>query len=480
MLIGREREQKVLNKILHSKEAEFLVVYGRRRVGKTFLIQDYFQNKPCVLLHATGTQNGNLKKQLANFSKIFADTFFNGLPLQSFLSWDDAFMQLSQQIRARKEKVVVFLDELPWMAARKSGLLEALDYHWNRYWSVLPNLVLIVCGSSASWLIKKIIYNKGGLHNRITGSIQLAPFNLAEVRAYLKSRKVKLTDNHILCLYMALGGIPYYLRYVEPGLTAQQNIQQILFADNAPLQDEFNKLFHSLFANAEAYIELIKLIAKKPVGISRADLEQKAKHTGSGGRLTHRIKDLTAAGFIQEYTAWQRKQGEYYKLIDEFSLFYLQWVKVSKTKQFPREYWLAQSDTPAYHAWSGYAFERVCSKHIDQVMHALHIKSAATIHAWRHLPKNKLVQGAQIDLLVDRTDDAITLCEMKYTTKPYLIDKQYAKQLRDKRSIFQQVTNTDKQLFWALVTASGLKKNRYSDELISHVVTLSDLFVMVN
>jgi AAA+ ATPase superfamily predicted ATPase len=477
MIVGRKKELKVLNSIYSSHEAEFLVVYGRRRVGKTYLIREYFSNVKCKLLHATGLQHGGQKKQLKKFADAISETFLDNVALQTPKDWDEAFSILHKQLSKCQEKVIVFLDELPWMATRRSGLLEELDYNWNRNWSKMPNVILVVCGSSASWLIKKIINNKGGLHNRVTQLINLMPFSLAETNDFLKSRNINLNQNHVLSLYMGLGGIPYYLKYVERGLSAEQNIQNIFFTKDAPLQNEFNKLFESLFENAEAYIELVKLIAKRKEGVRRAELKVEANHSSGGGRLSKRLQDLKESSFIEESIPLSRTKGEYYKLTDEFCLFYLQWVDPSKQKQFTSDYWLNQSQRPAYYAWSGYAFEAVCMKHVDHIIRALDIKASGQVGAWRFTPRKNLSDGAQIDFVIDRIDNAITLCEIKYTDQVYAVDKQYAKILKNKIAVFKEKTGTKKQIFLAMICAQGLKNNIYSQELVDGgVVTLNDLF----
>ncbi len=476
MIIGRKREQKLLEKAYRSNEAEFIALYGRRRVGKTYLIREFFTNKKCHFFHATGLQNGDLKIQLKKFSEALSLTFFNNAPLETPKSWGDAFALLQAQLLQARGKVVIFLDELPWLATRKSGLLQELDYYWNRHWVGMRNVILVVCGSSASWLIKKIIYAKGGLHNRTTAQIKLLPFSLGETDAYLKSRKIKLNHKHVLSLYMAVGGIPYYLRYVDHGFSADQNIQHIIFDNEAPLRDEFTKLFDSLFENADAYKELVTLIAHQKEGLTRVELNSLSKASQSGGRLSERLDDLISAGFIEEYIPWGRTTGSYYKLIDEYCLFHLHWVASHKGKKFAQEYWLDQSQRPAYYAWSGYAFEAVCMKHIDEIVRALKIRASSTIGSWRTSGRKTSEQGAQIDLVIDRSDNAITLGEIKYTQQPFAIDKQYAQKLRATIALFKQKTKTTKQIFLAMISANGLKKTLYSEELVTSLVTLADLF----
>lgn len=475
MIIGRKREQKSLKKAYDSTEAEFIVIYGRRRIGKTYLIDKFFMSKKCKVFHATGLQKGTLRQQLKKFAEALSHTFFDNAPLGTAKSWDEAFDVLHKQISKFKEKVVIFLDELPWMATRKSGLLQEIDYYWNHYWAKMPNVILVVCGSSASWLIRKIIYNKGGLYNRVTCQIRLLPFTLSEASEYLKSKGVKLNNKHILSLYMALGGVPYYLKYVEPGLTAEQNIQQIIFDKNTPLKDEFNKLFESLFDNADTYIELVKVIAKKKEGIGRSELKSMVKLSTGGGRLSTRLQDLCETGFIEEYIPWARHQGEYYKLIDEFSLFYLHWIVGQKSKKFTSDHWVDQSNRPSYYSWSGYAFEAVCMKHIDQIIRALNIRASST-GSWRFIPRKKTENGAQIDLIIDRSDNAMTVCEIKYTQQPFSLDKQYAEKLKNKIAIFKKKTSVDKQVFLVMIVASGLEKTIHSKEMVDAVITLDALF----
>jgi len=477
MIVGRENEQRLLENLYKSNEAQFACLYGRRRIGKTFLVREFFANKDCIFFHTTGTQKASAKKQIKKFTGVVSTTFFDGIAIETPKNWEEALDLLHKQIsKITTKKIVIFLDELPWMATPKSGLLQEIDYFWNHHWAKIKNIILIVCGSSASWLIRKIIYNKGGLHNRTTCQMKLLPFNLHETKKYLHSKNIKLNNNHMVDLYMAFGGVPYYLSYIQPGLTSQQNIQKLIFDKNAPLKDEFNKLFESLFSSADSYIELIKIIVKKREGIRRVELQNLAKLSSGGGRLSKRLNDLIEVGFIEEYIPWGRNRGEYYKLIDEFCLFYLHWVYSKKREQFASNYWAGQRQKSAYYAWAGYAFESICIKHANQIIQSLNIDSASTIGSWRFIPRKKLETGAQIDMIIDRTDNAITLCEIKYTEGSFLIDKQYAAKLQNKIKIFKLVTKVTKQIFLVLISANGLKRNKYAEELISSVVTLNDLF----
>jgi AAA+ ATPase superfamily predicted ATPase len=478
MIVGRKNELRMLEKIYKSKEAEFVTVYGRRRVGKTYLIREFFTSKKCRFLHATGIRGGTTETQLKKFSEALSHTFFDNAVLAPFKNWGEAFSLLQTQIAKHKEKIVLFLDELPWMATKKSGLLQELEYYWNRYWSGIPQVIVIACGSSASWLIKKIIYNKGGLYNRTTCQIRLLPFTLAETHHYLKSRKVAINQKQVLALYMVLGGIPYYLRYVEPGLSAAQNVQKIIFDKNSPLADEYERLFDSLFEHAHIYKELVKILSRKKEGVGRAELGSDGSAIEkSGGRLSERLEDLKATGFIEEHIPWGHQKGAYYKLIDEFCLFYLHFVETYKGKSFARDFWIHHSQSPAYHSWAGYAFEAVCMKHLDQILHALNIQTSSTIGSWRYTPKRKTAQnGAQIDLIIDRNDAVLNICEIKHTDKPFVVDKPYAEKLKKTIELFKQKTGINKQIFVTFISASGLKKTIYSEDMVSCVVVLDQLF----
>ncbi len=479
MIIGRKRELKLLEKAFQSKEAEFITLYGRRRVGKTYLIRQFFSTKDCHYFEATGYQHGSMKTQLESFTDALSESFFNKTPLKTPRDWKEAFDILHKQLLLVPEdkKIVIFLDELPWMATRRSSLMQAIDYYWNHYWSGIARIIFVICGSSASWLLQKIIYNKGGLHNRTTLQLELTPFTLYETKKFLVNKGVHLENQHILELYMALGGIPYYLKLVQPGMSAQQNIQLLFFDKKALLKDEFDKLFDSLFDGADAYKELVEIVSIKKEGIPRSELQKVATLSTGGGRLTKRLKDLCYTGFLEEYVPWGRTLGEYYKVTDEFCLFYAQWLYMKKGKRFTPNRWMLESQRPSYYAWAGYAFEAICLKHIDQIIASLGITSASSYGSWRFTPRQKNDgDGAQIDLVIDRLDNAITLCEIKYTGQPFAIDKQYAAKLNKVMSIFRSKTRIKKQIFFAMVSANGLKQTIYSEEMLSGVVTLDNLF----
>ena len=476
VIIGRKRERELLERAYRFSEAQFITIYGRLRVGKTYLIKEFFSEKDCIFVHIIGKQHGKLKDQLEAFMQAVSRAFYDGAPLEVPLSWDKAFWQLNQLIEKSDKKVVLFFDELPWLASRKSGLMSRISEYWNSVWAGMPNVILVAGGSSVLWMLKHIIYNLGGLYNRTTLEINLRPFKLWEAREYLENKGVHLSDRDILSLYMAVGGIPYYLNYVLPGQSIKEAIQQLFFDDSASLKDEYSKLFKSLSNGADVYEEIVSVIAASKEGIMRGELDKRLSLLSSGGQLSQKLKDLCDAGFIRAYLPWEKSIGKYYKVIDEFCLFYLHWVKGYKGDSFDQDHWIIQSQKPVYHTWSGYAFEAVCSRHIHQIVRTLGIRSVNALSSWQFAPRKKNERGAQIDLVIDRTDDAITLCEIKYTDEPFAITKSYAEVLNRKISVFKKHTKTKKQIFLGIVSANGLKKTMYSEEMVSGVVTLEDLY----
>ncbi|MBP9778225.1 MAG: ATP-binding protein [Rickettsiaceae bacterium] len=486
MLIGREIEKKILEDFYKSNQAEFLAIYGRRRIGKTYLIKQFFAKSNAIFFHATGLKDGSLNEQLSMFAKEIGRTFFKDLPLKVPVSWIDAFELLTDIIEKQMsadKKLVIFLDELPWMATHKSKLLQALDYFWNHTWSDNPKIKLIICGSSASWVINKIIKDRGGLHNRVTRRILLQPFLLNDTKKFLLSKGVKLNNKHVAQVYMMTGGVPFYLSFIPKGASAAQIIEQLSFSSNGILLKEFDDLFLSLFDNADYYIELIRIIAKNRYGISLADISRNSEKITNGGRTSVKLKDLEEAGFILEFVPFgHEKRGTYYKVIDEYTLFYLSWIEPIRKKiqkgKLESGYWQVMQNSARWHSWAGLAFEALIYKHLTNVRKKLGIPVTAMADAWRYVPsRSSQDQGAQIDLLFDRLDDVITICEIKYTDKPFVIDKEYSKKLINKRDVFVKQTGTKKDIFITMITCNGIVDNPYSDALITGVVTLDDLFI---
>src|ERR1700733_9114429 len=378
-IIGRQREQELLKELVKSRKSEFIAIYGRRRVGKTYLIKNLMQSFPCVFFHVTGLQKGSSKEQLKEFAKQIGKTFYNSPSLIPEKNWMDAFENLTATINeVPKEKtVVLFFDEFPWMATPRSKILTALELYWNRYWVFEKRIKLVICGSATSWIIKHIINNKGGLHNRVTRTIHLRPFSLYETESYLKEYQIKITRRQILDLYTVLGGVPLYWSFVRKGRSAHQCIDELCFQSDGPLVKEFERLFESLFEDPKPYTELIP-ISKLP----------------DGGGTVHKLHQLEEAGFITSLVPYGHKdRGVYYVIDDEYSLFYLRWIepnlKTIAKKATNDGFWTSQANQPAWKIWAGLSFESICYKHIDQIRKALNIDPGATVGTWRFSPKPK-------------------------------------------------------------------------------------------
>ncbi len=478
-IIGRCDEQKLLKNRFKTKEAEFLAVYGRRRVGKTFLIRNTIQEAEVESIEVTGLKDGTLQQQLEVFVRAFTKTFSPKYTLAIPTSWMQAFEMLTLSI-PEKKPFIIFLDELPWLATAKSGFLQALDHFWNTEWVNRPNVKLIVCGSAASWILDHVVNARGGLHNRLTATILLKPFTIHETAEFLASRSFRINTMQILDLYLIMGGVPFYLKALEKGLSVMQNINQLCFTANGLLYGEFERLYSSLFKNSDAYIEIIRVVAQQSQGVDLHTLEQHLKLSASGGTLTKRLQELEAAGFMISFIPYGReKKGVFYRVIDEYTLFYLRWIEPVmnriKLTSSQSNYWQSKCQTPSWKSWVGYAFEAFCYKHIDQIVHALKIHSGFEVGTWRYLPKSKEEKGTQIDLLLDRDDGVINVIEIKYSQKPFRITKQYATQLADKVEIFQEQMNIKKDIYLTMITANGLVPNDYVDELISNEVCLDEL-----
>lgn len=470
-IIGRRQELEILDRVFASHKSEFLILYGRRRVGKTFLINQKFGEHFTFRMTALG--NATLSQQLTNFHTTMQTCAPHLVTDRVSDNWFSAFQLLirlaSEDNRPRK---VIFFDELPWFDTYGSDFLQALEHFWNSWASLRSDVLLIGCGSAASWMINHLIHNRGGLHNRITERIQLHPFTLAETEAFMKAKGGVFDRYQLLELYMALGGIPYYLENVQVNRSVAQNIDRMFFTPGAILNLEYGDLYRSLFTRAERHIAVVEALAQKSKGLSRKELLT-AAGLPDGGSATVTLDELEQAGFIRRYFPFGKtKRDALFQLIDPYSLFYLTFVKDSKAEG--KGAWLAQINSPRWRAWSGYAFEYICRYHIDPIKKHLGISGIYTeVSTWR---SQRGENGAQIDLLIDRNDRVINICEMKFSVKPFTIAKDYADNLRNKISVFREETGTNKTLFLTMITTFGLKSNNHSIQLVNDSVDMEALF----
>lgn len=468
-LVGRFREQNILKRVLNSPRSEFVAIYGRRRVGKTYLVRSFFNND--FQFQLTGLANATTEQQLTNF-RVSLQRYSGNEDLPPVTTWFEAFQQLIkylEQLNPGNAKIL-FLDELPWLDTRRSDFLIALEHFWNSWASARTDIKLITCGSAASWIVGKLLNNHGGLHNRVTARIRVEPFDLHDTELLLRRNGVVLDRYAILQLYMVMGGIPFYLNEVQPGMSAAQNIDALCFERNSLLRNEFKNLFASLFKHPERYETIIRKLAERSSGLSRKQL---IEQTGlpSGGTTTRLLNDLEESGFVTQYRPFQ-KRTIYFRLSDFYSRFYLKFIEPKSSLDLPE--WSLSMDRPKIRTWTGHAFEQVCLEHIPQIKQALNIVGVATaVSTWRGEAMGK---GAQIDLILDRRDRVVNLCEIKFSVAPYSITKSYADTLHQKTQIFKTATNTKKSVFLTLISTFGLVENEYATSLVQGRVSMEDLF----
>ena len=470
MIIGRKEEQQILHSAAQSENSEFVAVYGRRRVGKTYLIRETFGYK--FTFQHTGLAKGNTKEQLFSFAISLRDAGYDDCPIPK--SWLEAFSLLSTYLKnSTDEKKIVFLDELPWMDTPRSNFISAFEHFWNGWASARKDIVLIICGSATSWIINKVINDHGGLHNRVTKQIALQPFTLKECEMFAKSKGLEMSRYQLAECYMVLGGIPYYWSLLEKGLSLAQNIDKIIFAKNGKLSNEFNQLYASLFKSPEQYIDIVTALGKKKAGMTREEIIA-ATDKYSNGALSKVLDELEYCGFIRKYNGFDKKSKQaIYQLIDNYTLFYFKFIQQNENND--EHFWSASIDSAMHRAWSGLAFERLCMAHTQQIKAALGIAGVlSNVYSWRK-EADETSDGAQIDLLIDRKDQVINLCEMKYSLSEYIIDAEYEQKLRNKKSAFINATNTRKAVHLTMVTTFGIKTNVHSG-IVQNEVKLDDLF----
>ena len=392
-------------------------------------------------------------------------------------NWVMAFNTLKSFLEPKlsTQKAVVFFDEFPWIHTQKSNFLQAFDHFWNSWGSRHPNLKVVICGSAASWMIQNVLNNKGGLHNRVTEHIQLAPFTLKETADYLASQGISLSEYQILQLYMALGGIPYYLSNIRKGESTAQMIDRLFFSKQAPMKSEFANLYRALFDNPAHHEAVIRSLAKVSKGLSRNEIIE-ATGLSSGGTTTKVLLELEQSGFISAYIPFEKTAKDaLYKLTDEYSLFYLKFI--DKSRATGSGTWITLRESSSFRSWSGYAFEGICFKHVAQIKAALGPISYAEESVWRYVPpKGSKQVGAQIDLLLDRRDDIINICEMKFSREEFTITKSYAKEMEQKQEVFKERTRTKKTVHVAMITTYGIVDNEYAKSLVQASITMKALF----
>ena len=476
ILIGREREKAELQRCVDSDRSEFVIVYGRRRVGKTYLVDQFFHQQ--FDFAYTGGHRLPKSKQLRNFAKALKkQAMLERQP--KFSEWDDAFDALEEYLETLPDgkRKIVFFDEMPWIDTPQSEFVDALEMFWNGWASRRNDIVFVASGSSTSWMVDKLVENQGGLHGRITSNIYVRPFTLHETEEYLENRKADWDRYQILQAYMVLGGVPFYYSLLNPKESLVQNVDRLFFRKNGELKTEFEELYHSLFSHAEKYIEIVKLLNDRKEGMTRDEM---LFATGmDASLLTKVLRNLERCDFIIRYSQFGNKtKGAIYRLVDFYTLFYYRFVDGFNGQD--ETWWSHNFQSRSVETWQGFSFELVCLMHLTQIKRSLGIGGISTeAAAWRYvLPKNsdKDEKGAQIDLLIDRADRVINLCEMKFSVHPYRITDDYEKLLRDRMEVFRTKTKTTKALMHTFVTTFGVADGMHRSIVNSEVV-MDDLFV---
>ncbi len=479
-IVGRHKEMLLLKQYVASPQSEFIAIYGRRRVGKTFLVKEMLEGK--FTFRMTGRENALLKEQLLNFSYALADAFSeDSVPK----NWTEAFRLLSLHLeKSKRGPKIIFIDELPWLDTPRSGFLGALEHFWNNWAYYRRDIKLIVCGSATSWMLNKLINARGGLHNRVTHQMMISPFTLQEMELYFKSRGFNYERPEMIDCYMAVGGVAYYLSLFEKDQSVAENINRLCFTEGGELTEEFPKLYRSLFKRSEHHVAVIHALSDSRRGMTRTDLLAKVKMSDNGNFSTL-LKELESCGFIRSfYPLGKNKKDVMYQLIDQFSLFHLHFMR--GRGYYGNDYWLHLIGRPEHRAWSGYAFETVCLHHIDNIVKVLGINGVYhSAYSWSYRPSAAIVAdpegdedlktGAQIDLLIDRNDRTISICEMKYCDSEYEITKAYAARVEQRLRTFRKVTNSRKSISQVYITPFGLLNNMYARK-VNGQITADDLF----
>lgn len=471
-LIGREREWQELDEAFHSNRSELILLRGRRRVGKTFLIRSYFQDQ--YTFHFVGRFKKSKKDQLEAFRyELQLASGVSDIP--EFICWKDAFRALENYLEQSQDvRKVIFLDEIPWMDRHGNELIQELDDFWNTWVTNRDDVVLIACGSATAWMRKKFEKNKGGLHRRITHKIYLRPFYLCEVKAYLEDHHIDWDDYQIMQCYMILGGVPYYLSLLKPYLSLPENIDNLIFRRGGELEDEFDELFPALFFKSEKYVQTIRLLSKKREGYTRQEIEKAIKV--SGGTLTTLLENLEDCDFISRYSQLENKERDMlFRLSDMYLLFYFQYIDNNRSKD--EQYWLHHFNDRSVESWEGFAFEALCLLHLPLIKKGLGISGMATsASSWRYAgDKENGRKGAQIDLIIKRADGLSHLVEMKFARSEYEITKDYVQRLNERRNTFSAVTGISHGLMDTFVTPLGIKRGVNSSGIVSQI-TGKDLF----
>jgi AAA+ ATPase superfamily predicted ATPase len=478
-IVGRKQEIEELERLYGSNRAEFVAIYGRRRVGKTFLIKQTFKDR--FTFQHTGVspvdqqdEKNRMKTQLESFFYSMLNQGLEGYKQPK--TWMEAFFLLTQLLQKldNGQRMVIFFDELPWMDTPRSGFLSAFEGFWNGWCNGRDNVMLVVCGSATSWMFDKLINNHGGLHNRITRRILLEPFNLHETEQLLTTNGFNFSKYEISECYMVLGGIPYYLSLLKKELTLSQNIDFLLFDTRGDLYSEIDNLYASLFSNSDDYIKVVKALSQNSLGLTRNEI---LSETGikTGGTISTILKNLETCGFIRSYRQIGNSLKDLnYQLTDFYTLFYFKFKNGLSIKD--RRYWSEIQGTAEFYTWAEFTFEILVLSHIQQIKQKLGILGVISEEFSCRIPAENNENGTQIDLIISRKDNTVNLCEIKFSINEFEISADYEKKLRNRIDLFRKkYLKRTQSLQLTFVTTFGVKKNLHS-WVVNNEILLDDLF----
>ena len=474
-MIGRKKEVEELQRLYHSGKAELVAIYGRRRIGKTYLVDETFKGhitfRHAGLSPVEENKEGMLKMQLEHF---YYSLLLQGMKKEKKPeSWMEAFYLLEKHLEQIDDgsRQVVFLDELPWMDTPRSGFMTAFEGFWNTWGCHRDNLMLVICGSANSWILDRLINNHGGLYNRVTYEIKLAPFTLHECEEFFEDKGIKMSRYDIVQSHMILGGIPYYMNYFQRGLSLAQNIDAMFFHRQGKLREEYHRLFASVFTNPDRMKKIVEFLYTRNAGYTRTEIA-KGIDAQDGGTLSQNLNALIASDFVIKYIPFGRSRREHYKLTDSFCLFYLHFIHHRKATS--EDFWQQNVTSQQIVFWRGPAYENVCFNHISQIKQALGISGVITTHsAWSKRADD--TDETQIDLILSRNDNVVNLCEIKYYSDAFSVDKKYYQTLLHRQELLSKELPPKATVHNTLITTFGLNYNEYSG-IFTNVITMNDLF----
>jgi uncharacterized protein len=470
-IYGRDKDTTLLKEYYAAKESNLIAIIGRRRIGKTYLIRTALEEK--IDFEFVGLRNGSKKDQLKNFHLALKEKFKLKAPAKASTNWIDAFYELQKcltETKNKKDKKVIFLDEFPWINTPKSGFVEIFAHFWNS-WASVNNVLIIVSGSAATWMLKNIVNGKGGLHNRISQTIYLKPFQLEQTKEMLGGMGVKATIAQYAELYMIFGGVPYYLSLLKKSKSIYQNIDALLFEENGKLVNEYDNLLPSLFDNPKNHLAVLAALASKWKGLSRTELTKVYKKADGGG-LTEILSDLELSGFITSYIPFRKeKKDTLYRITDGYILFYLKFLKRNVQDSF-----IDITKTANYRIWCGYAFENVCLQHINEIKRSLMLTTIKCNVSSFIYKGDTYNEGFQIDLLIERADNVINICEIKYYNKPFVMDRKYYQQIKNRLTHFQEIAGNKTVIHFTMITSNGVLHNEYHNELVDAEISVGQFF----